>query len=74
MCYCCSCNSCSIEALTFLMSVRSIDEPIVKETEHKVKQLIQELHDNKHIDDMAKKWLFQTPSPPRIQFSRPEEF
>ena len=48
------------------MLVHSIDEPMVKETQHKVKQLIQELHENKHIDDMTKKWLFQTPSPPRI--------
>ena len=45
---------------------RPLDEPMVKETQYKVKQLIQELHENKNIDDMTKKWLSQTPSPPRI--------
>ena len=39
---------------------RSLDEPMVKETQYKVKQLIQELHENKNIDDMTKKWLLQT--------------
>ena len=43
-----------------------------------VKQLIQELHENKHIDDMAKKWLFQTGfkhlARLEFQFSRLEEF
>ena len=45
---------------------RPLDVPMVKETQYKVKQLIQELHENKNIDDMTKKWLSQTPSPPRI--------
>ena len=57
MCYCCSGTSCSIEVLAFLMSVRSIDEPMVKETHQTIKQLIQELHENNHVDDMTKKWL-----------------
>ena len=41
---------------------RPLDEPMVKETQYKLKQLIQELHENKNIDDT----LLQTPSPPRI--------
>ena len=45
---------------------RPLDEPMVKETQYKVKQLIQELHENNNIDDITKKWLSQTPSPPRI--------
>ena len=45
---------------------RPLDEPMVKETQYTVKKLIQELHENKNIDDMTKKWLSQTPSPPRI--------
>ena len=32
----------------------------------KVDELITELHDGKHIDDITKKWLSQTPNPPRI--------
>ena len=35
---------------------RPLDEPMVKETQYKVKQLIQELHENKNIDDMTKKF------------------
>ena len=34
---------------------RPSDEPMVKETQYKVKQLIQELHKNKNVDDMTKK-------------------
>ena len=55
MFYCCSGNSCSIEAFAFLTSVRSTDEPMVKETHHTIKQLLQELHENNHVDDMTKK-------------------
>ena len=39
---------------------------MVAETNHKVKQLITDLHNGDHIDDMTKKWLCQTPNPPRI--------
>ena len=39
---------------------------MVTETNHKVKQLITDLHNGDHIDDMTKKWLCQTPNPPRI--------
>ena len=41
-------------------------EPMVKETHNKVSRLISELHHGNHIDDMTKKWLSQTPNPPRI--------
>ena len=41
---------------------------MVKETQYKMKQLIQELHENKHIDNMTKKWLFQAPSPISLRF------
>ena len=34
---------------------RPLDEPLVKETQYKVKQLIQELHENKNVDDTTKK-------------------
>ncbi|XP_068671201.1 synaptonemal complex protein 1-like [Montipora foliosa] len=44
---------------------RPLPEPMVKET-HKVLRLITDLHREKHIDDMTRKWLSQTPNPPRI--------
>ena len=45
---------------------RPLTSPMVTETNHKVKQLITDLHNGDHIDDMTKKWLCQTPNPPRI--------
>ena len=39
---------------------------MVKTTQEKVNDLISRLHQGEHIDDMTKKWLLQTPSPPRI--------
>ena len=45
---------------------RPLASPMVTETNHKVKQLITDLHNGDHIDDMTKKWLCQTPNPPRI--------
>ena len=39
---------------------------MVTETLQKAKEIISQLHNDKHIDDMTKKWLFQTPTPPRI--------
>ena len=39
---------------------------MVTETNLKVKQLITDLYNGDHIDDMTKKWLCQTPNPPRI--------
>ena len=41
-------------------------EPMAKETQSKVSRLITNMHGEKHIDDMTKKWLSQTPCPPRI--------
>ena len=34
---------------------RPLDEPMVKETQYTVKKLIQELHENKNVDDTTKK-------------------
>lgn len=45
---------------------RPLIEPMVKETHNKVSRLITELYHGNHIDDMTKKWLSQTPNPPRI--------
>ena len=43
-----------------------LDKPIVKETHTKVSCLISKLHPGNYIDDMTRKWLSQTPNPPRI--------
>ena len=40
--------------------------PMVKTTQEKVNDLISQLHQGEHIDDMTKKWLLQTPNLPRI--------
>ena len=45
---------------------RPLPEPMVKETHSKVLRLITDLHRENHIDDMTRKWLSQTPNPPRI--------
>ena len=45
---------------------RPLTKPMVQETHNRVLQLINELHDHNHIDEMTKKWLCQTPNPPRI--------
>ena len=42
------------------------DSPMVNMTQTKVNQIIDKLHRGKYIDDMTKKWLAITPSPPRI--------
>ena len=49
-------------------SYRRLTEPMVKGTHNKVLHLITltDLHRENHIDDMTKKWLPQTPNPPRI--------
>ena len=44
---------------------RPLSEPMVKETHSKVLRLISDLHREKLIDDMTRKWLSQTPKPPR---------
>ena len=45
---------------------RPLAEPMVEETSRKVQKLITALHNEHHIDEMTKKWLCQTPNPPRI--------
>ena len=45
---------------------RPLENPMVTETLRKVDELIAKLHNGKHIDDMTKRWLSQTPNPPRI--------
>ena len=45
---------------------RPLVEPMVEETSRKVQRLIAALHNEHHIDEMTKKWLSQTPNPPRI--------
>ena len=44
-----------------------LETPMVQETSRKVEERINDLHQGNHIDAMTKKWLSQTPSPPRIQ-------
>ena len=39
---------------------------MVEETSKKVRKIITELYQKKHIDEMTFKWLSQTPNPPRI--------
>ena len=39
---------------------------MVEETSKKVRKIIAELYQKKHIDEMTFKWLSQTPNPPRI--------
>ena len=45
---------------------RPFEKPMVKETSKKVRKIITELYQKKHIDEMTFKWLSQTPNPPRI--------
>ena len=47
-------------------SYKRLTEPMVKGSHNKVLHLIADLHRENHIDDMTKKWLSQTPNPPRI--------
>jgi len=49
-----------------LNNYKPLDKPIVKDTHTKVSRLISELRRDNYIDDMTKKWLSQTPNPPRI--------
>ena len=44
-------------------------EPMVKDKQQRMNQIITQLHQGNHIDDMTTKWLSQTPSPPRIPIS-----
>ena len=43
-----------------------LEAPMVKTTQQEVNNIIDELHRGKHIDDMTRKRLSQTSSPPRI--------
>ena len=43
-----------------------LEAPMVQETSRRVEDIINDLHQGNHIDAMIKKWLSQTPSPPRI--------
>ena len=45
---------------------RPLENPMVTDTLKKDNELIAQLHNGKHIDDMTEKWLSQTPNPPRI--------
>ena len=45
-----------------------LETPMVQETSRRVEEIINDLHQGNHIDAMTKKWLSQTPSPPRIPF------
>ena len=45
---------------------RPLESPMVEETGKRVLDLINELYHGKNIDEMTKKWLCQTPTPPRI--------
>ena len=45
---------------------KRLGAPMVKTTQTQVNQIIGVLHRGKQIDDMTKKWLSQTTSPPRI--------
>ena len=41
--------------------------PMAEDTHRRVQQLINELYDGNYIDEITKKWLCQTPNPPRIR-------
>ena len=43
-----------------------LEAPMVKTTQQKVYNTTDELHRGKHVDDMTRKWLSQSSSPPRI--------
>ena len=42
------------------------ETPVVVETSKRVKKLIDKLYEEKHIDEMTRRWLSLTPNPPRI--------
>ena len=45
---------------------KPLAKPMVEDTLLRVNEIVTQLHQGKHIDDMTKKWLSQTPHPPRI--------
>ena len=44
---------------------KPLRSPIVKNTQKRVNEIIDQMHRGKHIDDITRKWLSQTPDPPR---------
>ena len=54
---------------------RPLSDPMVKEMHSKVLRLIRDLHREKLIDDMTRKWLSQTPKQPTTpEFYTPTKF
>ena len=47
---------------------KPLSSPMVSETFHSVKELINALYHGKHIYEMTEKWLALTPNPPQISF------
>jgi len=45
---------------------RPLTTPMAEDTHRRVQQLTNELYDGNYIDEITKKWLYQTPNPPRI--------
>ena len=43
-----------------------LETPMVQETKQRIEEIINDLQHRNHIDIMTKKWLSQTPSPPRL--------
>ena len=43
-----------------------LETPMVQEISRRGEEIINDLHHGNHMDTMTKKWLSQTPSPPRI--------
>ena len=43
-----------------------LDIPMVKGMQERVQRIIDTLYREKHLADMTKKWLSQTPNPPRV--------
>ena len=45
---------------------KPLEKPMAEETFHRVSNIISELYQGKHIDNMTRKWLQQTPNPPWV--------
>jgi len=45
---------------------RPLSTPMAEDTHCRVQQLINGLYDGNYVDGITKKWLCQTPNPPRI--------
>ena len=44
---------------------KPLRSPIVKNTQKRVNEIIDQMHRGKHINDITRKWLSQTLDPPR---------